>query len=64
MSRLYDIELFRGVSPCLENIAAAALSSKNHGIALALLLVACGISASLIFLAFGPPVMIFAMNSF
>jgi hypothetical protein len=38
--------------------------SKNHGIALALLLVACGISASLIFLAFGPPVMIFAMNSF
>ena len=38
---------------------------KNHGIALALLLVACGIiSASLIFLAFRPPVMIFTVNTF
>jgi hypothetical protein len=36
---------------------------KNHGIALALLLLVCGIiSASL--MAFSPPVIIFTMNNF
>jgi hypothetical protein len=37
--------------------------SKHHGIALALL-VACGISDALIFLAFRPLVTIFAMSAF
>jgi hypothetical protein len=40
-------------------------SELKNRTALALLLLACGIiSASLIFLAFRPPVMIFTMNTF